>query len=164
MAKKRKKTGNPHPVLLLPTVKKAVAIVSEVLVHFGAGYCAEAARETSSPVPPSQAQPPLVAPFPVPAFVPLDIYKGPEVLQKFEILLLASTVKNRSQIDWFTPGASDRRTICKMAFLHGMYARQIVVGDHKTAIDFPTLKKSFDMVHKYCPSTGGGGPVCEFDL
>jgi hypothetical protein len=156
--------GNPPEVALLPTIKKAVAIFSEVLVHFGAGYCAEAAREASSPVPPSQLQPPPAPPFPVPTFTPLDIFIGADVLQRFQILLLASTFKNRSQIDWFTPGSPDRRTICKMAFLHGMYARQIVVRDRIAAVDSPTLKESFDMVHKFCPSAGGGGPVCEFGL
>lgn len=163
-AKKTAARGNRPPVVLLPTVKKAVAIVSEVLSHFGAGYCAEAARETAGVVPLSQPQPPALPPFPAPTFAPMDIFKSPDVLQKFQIRLLASTVKNRSQINWFNPGAPDRPLICKMAFLHGMYARQIVVRDRLSAINAATLKESFDMVHKFCPSTGGGGPVCEFGL
>lgn len=156
--------GNPPEVILPASVKRALVIASETLVHFGAGYCAEAAREPSSPVPPPQPQPPSAPPFPVPPFPPLDIFNTPEVVKTFQVLLLASTFKHKSEIDWFTPGAPDRRVICKMAFLHGMYARQIVVRDHLSAIDAPTLKESFDMVHKYCPSTGGGGPVCNFDL
>ena len=163
-ARKPGVTGNPREVGLLPTVKKALIIVTETVVHFGAGYCAEAAREIASPVPPSQLQPPAAPPFPAPAFAPLDIFGSPDVLKKFQVLLLASTLKNRRQIDWFNPGAPERRVICKMAFLHGMYARQIVVRDSLSAIDAPTLKESFDMVHKFCPSTGGSGPVCTFEL
>src|SRR6185295_12012242 len=75
-------------------VKKAAAIVAQVLVHFGQGYGSTGAQ----------------------------IFATPADLALFHRLLLKSTLKNLATLNWDTdqPG---RDMVCSAAFQHGVLAK-----------------------------------------
>jgi hypothetical protein len=118
-------------------MKKAAAIVAQVVAHFGAGVAAE--REKTSPG--STAQ----------------IFAAPADLFAFHDLLLASVLKHLATLNWETdqPG---RDFVCTNAFKHGVLAYQTTPA----ALTFMVILDTLREIQKSCPPGAGGGKVCDF--
>lgn len=92
--KRKKKAAKTKPKPTVNDAKKAAAVVSQVLVHFGAG-CG---------VPSGQ------------------IFATPKDIATFSNLLIKSTIKNYKKIRW-EKDAAMRDAVCSIALLHGQLAR-----------------------------------------
>jgi len=113
-------------------LKMAMAIVGQVLVHFGAGYGAKA-----------------------------QIFKTPKDSQRFTNHLLSCTLANLDLIDWdINPGLRDR--VCDVAYKHGKLAKRRAGTNKLTwAVIHQTLNE-IQNTECPSSTGGGGGLVCSF--
>jgi hypothetical protein len=94
--KKSPAKKKPPIALLFTKAEQTAAIVSQVLVHFGAGYGSADG---------------------------LQIFAGPGDAKSFSDRLMKSTVKNLKELNWDADVAT-RDLICKTAFKHGGLAKK----------------------------------------
>jgi hypothetical protein len=131
----------------LTNEQKAAAIVSHVLVHFGAGYGAQ--RQTENPsATPTNAQ----------------IFRQPSDLSSFHFMLLESTLRNFSNMNWDT-NTPLRAQVTLTAYEHGKLARQKVVADGSSTLSITQILDTLATVkatHCPTPAGAGGGRICDF--
>jgi hypothetical protein len=121
-------------------IKKAAAIVAQVLSHFGAGYGAEWQKSGGG------------GSFP-------QMFDAPVTLAMFHDLLLTSTISNLPTLNWDTdqPG---RDSVCSAAFAHGALAYQTSPA---APLTFPVILATLRIIQdQMCPVGAGGGKVCNF--
>lgn len=122
-------------------LRKAAAIVAQVLVHFGAGFAIQ--RETANASAANDSQ----------------IFATPADLAAFHDLLLTSVVKHLSTLNWDTDGPG-RDAVCLAAFKHGDLAGQTSPTAPLTFTVILTTLRTIQ--EEVCPPGAGGGPVCDF--
>jgi hypothetical protein len=118
-------------------LRKAAAIVGQVVAHFGAGAGSE--RQRTSPGATGQ------------------LFAAPSDLAAFHDLLLNSVLKHMATLNWDTdqPG---RDFICNNAFAHGVLAYQTAAGPLTFMVILDTLR----VIQQNCPPGAGGGKACDF--
>lgn len=121
-------------------LRKAAAIVGQVIAHFGAGYASERAK----------TQP--TGAFP-------QIFEDPTAFATFYDLLLQSTLTNLADLNWDTdPPARD--DVCEAAFKHGELVFQSrPSGPLPFSVILDTLRT---IQEQLCPIGAGGGKICRF--
>jgi len=139
-------------------VTQAALVMAELMASFGAGYAIQANRE--SPIT-GELPDPAALPDNPPQIRPPVAFVDPAVLKPFALNLLATAINNRDQLPW-TAENPQRRSILKIAFLHGMFARLLVTSGQLDAITHDVLEQSLRLVQHWCNSGGGGGPACPF--
>jgi hypothetical protein len=127
------------------TVRKAAAIVGQVVAHFGAGYAVTWEKSRRS------------VQFP-------QIFKEPPEFAKFHIRLFESVLKEladpKSDLQNWDTDAPMCDSVCLAAYQHGTLAFDTSL---KRPLKYDVIYSTLRVIHDHvCPPGSGGGPVCRF--